>query len=141
MNFRLTTMTVLWGGCALLAAQSGPPIKKTTVTATSPASGKEMYLHYCASCHGKEGKGDGPAAVALKVPPKNLATMAARNGGKFPDFRVAGAIEGSDKVAAHGSRDMPIWGEVFNGMDPGGAATAKLRIGNLTEYIKSIQVR
>jgi len=122
-------------------AQNGPQIKKTTVTATSPVSGKEMYLHYCASCHGTAGKGDGPAAAALKVTPTNLTMLASKNNGAFPDFRISRVIEGSDNLTAHGSRDMPIWGEVFNRMDASGTSTTKLRIGNLTDYLKSIQTK
>ena len=141
MNSRFTTIATLLCGSCLLAAQSAPQIKKTTVSPTSPASGKEMYVQYCATCHGKEGKGDGPAAQALKAQPANLTTLTVNNHGTFPDFRIARAIEGTDKVAAHGSRDMPIWGEVFNRMDAGGAATTKLRVENLAEYIKSLQAK
>lgn len=141
MNFPFLTIAALLCGSFLLAAQGTPQIKKTTVTPTSPTSGKDMYLQYCATCHGKEGKGDGPAAKALKVQPTNLTTLASNHHGSFPDFRIARVIEGSDNLAAHGSRDMPIWGEVFNRMDAGGAASAKLRVENLTEYIKSLQAK
>lgn len=120
----------------LLSSQAGPQVKKTTASSTSPASGKEMYLHYCASCHGAGGKGDGPAARAMKTSPADLTRLAATNSGKFPDLKIARVIEGSDDLAAHGSRDMPTWGDVFHQMHP---ATAKLRIANLTEYLQSIQ--
>jgi mono/diheme cytochrome c family protein len=125
--------------CAILAAQSVPQVKKTAVTATSPASGREMYIQYCASCHGKDAKGGGPAAVALKVAPIDLTTLTSHNNGKFPDIRIARLIEGSDDLAAHGSREMPIWGEVFHQMDGSGASTTKLRVANLTGYLQSIQ--
>lgn len=141
MNSRFTTIAAFLCGSCLLGAQGGPHIKKTTVMPTSPASGKDMYLQYCAACHGKEGKGDGPAAKALKVPPTNLSALTSNNHGAFPDIRIARAIDGSDDLAAHGSRDMPIWGEVFNRMDAGGIASAKLRVQNLTEYIKSLQAK
>jgi len=98
-----------------------------------------MYTHYCASCHGTDGKGGGPAAKAMKAPPSDLTKLTARNGGKFPDLKVARLIEGNDQLAAHGSRDMPIWGEVFHQMDGSGMATAKLRVANLTSYLQSLQ--
>jgi len=68
MHSSRTAIVVLLFGCGILAGQSAPQIKKTPVKETSAASGKEMYVQYCASCHGKEGKGDGPAAAALKTP-------------------------------------------------------------------------
>ena len=141
MNSRFTTIEALLCGCCLLAAQSGPQIKKTMVTPTSPTSGKDMYLQYCAACHGKAGKGDGPAAKALKTQPTNLTTLTSNNHGAFPAIRIARVIQGTDDLAAHGSREMPIWGEVFTHMDAGGAASAKLRVDNLTEYIKSLQAK
>ena len=141
MSSRFTTIAALLCGCSLLAAQGGTNIKKTTVTQTSPTSGKDMYVQYCATCHGKEGKGDGPAAKALKMQPTDLTRLTSNNHGTFPDIRIARVIQGSDALAAHGSREMPIWGEVFTRMDAGGAASAKLRVENLTEYIKSLQAK
>ena len=124
-------------GCGLLCAQS-PQVKKTAVTATSPDSGKEMYVEYCAVCHGKDGRGGGPAATALKSAPTDLTKLSASNGGKFPETRVVHVIEGADNVIAHGSRDMPIWGALFNKLD-GSGAVAKARLANLTAYLQSIQ--
>ena len=136
----LTRLSVaLLSAIGLLTAQSVPQVKRMPVTATSPASGKDMYLHYCASCHGKDGKGDGPAAVALKSTPTNLTKLAAASHGKFPDAQVAHVIEGSDNVPAHGSVEMPVWGVVFRQMDGLGPSTSKLRIANLTAYLQSIQ--
>jgi mono/diheme cytochrome c family protein len=34
-----------------------PVVVKTAIKETSPASGKEMFTQYCATCHGTEGKG------------------------------------------------------------------------------------
>jgi len=139
MWFRFIATAAL--SCSFLAAQSGPQIKRTTAIASSPASGKDMYLQYCAPCHGKGGKGDGPAAAALKVAPTDLTLLASRNQGNFPDMRISRVIDGSDSLVAHGSRDMPIWGDVFHRMDGSGPEMMKLRIANLTAYLKSIQVK
>lgn len=141
MNPRLAAIMALLFTCGILGGQSSPQVKKTSVKDTSPASGKEMYLQYCASCHGKDGKDDGPAAAALKVPPTNLTSLAARNNGNFPDVRIARIIEGSDDLTAHGSRDMPTWGQVFHQMEGSGPATTKLRVANLTGYLKGLQAK
>lgn len=122
-----------------LSAQTPPVIKKAPANQTSPTSGKQMFMEYCAVCHGKEGKGDGPAAPALKKAPADLSTLSARNGGKFPDIRVARYIEGQDEVTAHGSRDMPVWGAVFHSI--GDTAATALRVSNLTDYVKSLQAK
>ena len=94
--------------------QPAPPtIKHVAAPYTTPSSGKEMYNAYCASCHGEDGKGDGPAAPALKMPTTNLTTLAAKNGGVFPAAHVAAVIQGDAMTAAHGSKDMPVWGPIF----------------------------
>src|ERR1035441_6083333 len=64
---------------------STPTIKHVPAAYTTPSSGKGMYDAYCASCHGLDGKGDGPAAPALKMPTTNLTTLAVNNKGVFPD--------------------------------------------------------
>ena len=127
---------------ALYAQNEGRPvIQKTPAGRTSVSSGKEMYLAYCAACHGAAGKGDGPASAALKSRPSDLTGLAKRNAGKFPELRVFGAIDGDLRVTAHGSKDMPTWGAVFRQMEGGDVAGAKLRIRNLTKYIESLQVK
>ena len=118
---------------------SAQTIKKGPVTATSPASGEEMFVTYCAVCHGKDGKGDGPASAALKKAPANLTTLTARNGGKFPDLKVANVIHGDPDTPAHGSREMPIWGTLFSSLNTNAPGTVQLRISNLTTYIKGLQ--
>jgi len=106
---------------------------------TAATSGKEMYLAYCATCHGKEGKGDGPVASALKVPPSDLTTLSKRNSGKFPSLEVANSISGGTGTPAHGSKEMPVWGPVFLNMEHQHDSQVRLRVANLTEYIKSLQ--
>src|SRR5262245_30674145 len=85
-------------------ANAQPVVKKASVTPTSAASGQEMFNAYCAVCHGKAGKGDGPAAPALKKNPANLTELTQRNGGKFPELQVYGTIKGESETPAHGSR-------------------------------------
>ncbi len=114
-------------------------VKRTPITPTSPTSGVEMFKSYCASCHGTDGKGSGPAAAALKTAPANLTILAAHNGGKFPEMKVYGAIKGDSNTPAHGSKEMPVWGSMFQAMSHGDQGQVQLRISNLTKYIASIQ--
>jgi mono/diheme cytochrome c family protein len=118
-----------------------PEIKHVPAAYTDPSSGKEMYKQYCASCHGLDGKGDGPAAPALKVPTTNLTTLAVKNGGTFPAAHVSAVIQGDAMTAAHGSKDMPVWGPIFHAMGGHSQAQVQLRIRNLTTYLESIQVK
>jgi mono/diheme cytochrome c family protein len=116
-----------------------PAIRRVPARPTSAASGKEMYESYCASCHGKDGKGNGPAAQALKTPPTDLTTLNQRSNGQFPAMRVQGVISGQVELPAHGAKDMPVWGPVFLHMSQGRPSEVKLRIDNLTDYVKSLQ--
>jgi mono/diheme cytochrome c family protein len=116
-------------------------IKKTPITYTSPASGQEMYNHYCAVCHGKDGKGNGPAASALKDPVTDLTTLAKRNQGEFPALRVAAVLRGQAQIGAHGTAEMPIWGPLFWRMSGGSGAEVQQRIANLSKYMESMQVK
>lgn len=76
-------------------------------------AGKSEYLASCAACHGADGKGKGPLSSELKVPPTDLTTLARKNGGVFPVSAVYEVIDGRHAVAAHGTRDMPIWGNRY----------------------------
>ncbi|MGB2606137.1 MAG: cytochrome c [Candidatus Sulfotelmatobacter sp.] len=119
--------------------QATPTVKHTTAPATSPASGKDMFMSYCASCHGKDAKGDGPAASALKQAPANLTTLATQNGGKYPADKVTSILRGQTKLVAHGDQDMPVWGPVFWKMSQGHEEQVQMRVANLNRYLQSIQ--
>jgi mono/diheme cytochrome c family protein len=97
-------------------------------------------MAYCAVCHGKDAKGGGPAAAAMKLPVPDLTTLAGRNGGKFNYFAVEDIIRGTgkDPTKAHGTEDMPVWGPVFTAAISD-TASRTLRIKNLVTYIQSIQ--
>jgi len=78
--------------------------------------GKWEFQSSCASCHGTDGKGKGPVAEQLKVPPPDLTMLAKKNNGVFPTNDVYQTISGLQRMAAHGSHEMPIWGFRFNPM-------------------------
>jgi len=108
---------------------------------STPSSGKQMFKDYCAACHGIEGKGDGPAVEFLKVPPPDLTTMANRYNEKSVAQRVQGVLRfgPESKANAHGTIDMPLWGQAFRSLNPDNQAVAKLRIYNLSKYVDSMQ--
>jgi mono/diheme cytochrome c family protein len=116
-------------------------VQHVAIKPTSPASGKEMYTSYCAVCHGADGKGGGPAASALKTPPADLTQLSKSNGGKYPALKVSGIIRGTSDLAAHGSKDMPVWGPLFWGMSNGHESEVQQRVANLTHYIESLQAK
>src|SRR5581483_9092947 len=98
---------------AVCLAQNNKDYTKK-IEITYSLNGQEMYKTWCATCHGVEGKGDGPAASALKTPPADLTMLSKKHGGRYPFERVRAFIEGKEaKADAHGSREMPIWGDVF----------------------------
>jgi mono/diheme cytochrome c family protein len=100
-----------------------------------------MYTAYCAVCHGADGKGGGPAASALKVPPTDLTLLAKNNGGKYPAIKVSSTIHGEGGLPAHGSKDMPVWGSLFWSLSRGHEAEVQQRVSNLTKYIESLQAK
>jgi mono/diheme cytochrome c family protein len=116
-------------------------IEKTPAPYTSAASGQEMYKAYCASCHGLDGKGKGPAAPALKGPVPDLTTIKARNGGTFPSAHVVQVVRGDSNSPSHGSKDMPVWGPVFLAVSEHQPARVQQRAQNLTSYIESLQAK
>jgi len=121
--------------------QTKKVIQHAPIKETSPASGKEMYTTYCAVCHGTDGKGGGPAASALKLPPTDLTQLSKKNGGKSPALKVTSAIRGEGDVPAHGSKDMPVWGSLFWNMSHGHEGEVQQRVANLTKYIESLQAK
>ena len=136
----LPLIALLFG--ALFAfGQDKPTVKQVKAGYSDPASGKAMFQSYCSACHGKEGKGDGPAAAALKKGPSDLTILARRNAGKFPALAVQSSIAGEPGgAAAHGSKDMPVWGDVFHSMTSNDSIT-KMRMRNLVAYIEALQVK
>ncbi len=101
-------------------------------------AGPDLFQAYCASCHGSDAKGHGPAAIALKTPVPDLTRLARNNGGKFPDARVRKTIMGEDVIASHGSREMPVWGPIFHQIEED-VDRGNVRLENLVKYLESIQ--
>jgi mono/diheme cytochrome c family protein len=105
--------------------------------------GEPYFEAYCTSCHGLAGEGDGLAASGLNTPPADLARIAARRGGAFPDGEIAKHIDGRFDVPERGARDMPVWGRRLSESVPEAGARELLtrgKIAVLVEYLKAIQV-
>jgi mono/diheme cytochrome c family protein len=138
----LTGAALLVTALVPLAAQDKPTIKRVPAQPIASLDGKDNFQEYCAVCHGKDARGNGPAAPALKTPPADLTTIAKRRKGQFPSTEISEIIEGSQGLAAHGNREMPMWGSVFRAIGTGeGDQTHLLRVRNLVKYLQSLQVK
>jgi len=100
--------------------------------------GPTLFINYCASCHGVHGKGNGPAAPALRVKVPDLTQIKRRSHGQFPRARLRDIIEGANGPVAHGSREMPVWGPLFHQIDAD-QDLGNVRVENLVNFIESIQ--
>jgi mono/diheme cytochrome c family protein len=134
----LVALVVVFASAAVAFAQTQPKIETAPMKRTSAADAPGMFQSYCAACHGKDAKGNGPAAAALKKAPADLTRISARNGGTFPAVKVKRYIEGADEVAAHGTRDMPMWAGLFRSLE---RDTAAMRVQGLSDYLESLQVK
>lgn len=129
---RFVSLLMIAIGCI---AQDRSPRKLITTL-----DGKEIFNSYCASCHGLDAKGHGPVAKVIRSGVPDL-TILTRTKGKFPTAELESFILGTGKnAAAHGSRDMPVWGPLFrhveNDQDLG-----LVRARRVVEYIQSLQKR
>ncbi len=100
-------------------------------------AGRDWYVNYCASCHGRNGKGDGPVAGALTKSPADLTKLSQANGGVFPSARVYESIDGTHDVAAHGTREMPVWGSGTRYAPE----IVRSRMRDIVEYVSALQGR
>jgi mono/diheme cytochrome c family protein len=115
-------------------------VKRVPPVGTSALDGKGLYQQFCASCHGKDAKGGGPAADALKQRPTDLTQISRQNGGKFPDTRIMAVLKGDQAVGAHGSQEMPTWGKTFNDIS-GNLSVSQGRMHALVMYLEEIQAK
>lgn len=146
-----------WVFMLLLILIANVPVHSNTVLAQSggklaspyvSGSGAQQFIQYCAPCHGNDGIGNGPVASELKRKPANLTLLSKNNNGVFPTSEVHDFIFGTREIAAHGTREMPVWGYAFM-FRPGAMAgpfvpvrtpqQAEEKINLLVDYLKSIQ--
>lgn len=138
-----------FGAAAICAAafNIGAPARAQSNSATNDqelpplirsVKGPDLFRAYCASCHGIDAKGNGPAAASLKTKPADLTVLTEKNRGTFPEARVRKIIMGDDVIASHGSREMPIWGPIFHQIEED-IDRGNVRLQNLVQYLESIQ--
>ena len=141
MRFNVTAglvMTTLMGA----AMMSVPAAARPSAQVGRLLQGEQLFKAYCASCHGRTGKGDGPFVQALKTPPADLSLLTQRNGGTFPRERVIRLIEeGKPAEEAHGSKEMPVWGPIFSAMSHGSFKATNPRVEDVVSYLESIQAK
>ena len=113
--------------------------------------GKIEFERNCSICHGLYARGDGPYAAILNTRVPDLTMLSERNSGTFPFQRVYDTIDGTNIIKAHGTREMPIWGQTYREKAeenyfnrrafPWDAEPfVRARILALTEYVARLQV-
>jgi mono/diheme cytochrome c family protein len=133
-------LVILVFSALAMGQQSGAETKTAAAAKNEPISGKQLYVSYCAMCHGTDAKGGGPFSPQLKAWPPDLTQLAKKNNGTYPAMHVAEMVDGEfGKASAHGSRDMPIWGPVFRSMAHGHNDNAQFRINSIVKYVESLQ--
>ena len=99
-------------------AAAGKRLNPVPANAASIEQGWQLFTKNCTACHGRAGRGDGPAAASLKPHPADLAMMA----GHHPDGDLAWKI-------ANGRGAMPAWKGTLS----------EDQIWILVNYIKSLR--
>ncbi len=123
----------------VLPGQKPPSTPAHSSTSHIPLDGARIFQAHCATCHGADGGGHGPASAALKEPLQDLRLISQRNSGKFPEQHVRDVIEGKQSAPpAHGSREMPIWGPIFHQVEAD-QDWGEVRLEAVTKYLESIQ--
>lgn len=114
----------------------------TTVGSAEVDAGKELYVQYCSSCHGEDGRGNGPVSAYLKIAVPDLTVLKKNNKGIYPTDKVMSAIDGRRTVRGHGDSKMPVWGEIFRKDAAGGKYAelqALLKAKLIAEYVATLQ--
>ena len=112
--------------------------------AQDPDAGHELYMDYCASCHGVDADGKGPFATGNNANVPALTGLAQANEGEFPMLDVIHVIDGRTGLRGHGG-PMPIFGALFRSQMSdrfgryGEVIETRGRILSIAYYLESIQ--
>lgn len=136
MKRRLFSLAVLVCGVWLFAGSIASLQTASGQVKDKNEKGRQLYYQYCASCHGTDAMGNGPAAASMKVMPPSLKNLKGPDG-KFPSLKVQSIITGEVDVPAHGSKEMPVWGRYFR--QTKGDSAARLSIYALVKYLEAFQ--
>jgi mono/diheme cytochrome c family protein len=125
---------------ASVFAATAATAQQTAESFSAGTDGAAIYKTYCAVCHGKEARGDGPLADNLRHAPPDLTLLAKRNAGKFDADAVHRMIDGRSPIKGHGGPDMPIWGDAFKrSSEKSDEKAVKERIAAVVAHLKSLQ--
>ncbi|MBW2413361.1 MAG: c-type cytochrome [Deltaproteobacteria bacterium] len=128
---------------ACTSAERGGGSEPSAGSAPPAEVGGQLFGAYCASCHGMDATGNGPAAAKLDPRPANLTQIARRNGGRFDAEQVAAYIDGRSWIESHGSSEMPVWGRPLDDRNEKILTTETLlspvSIHDIVEYLRTIQ--
>jgi mono/diheme cytochrome c family protein len=132
---------MLAGAWVIAALGLGVPTDATAASKAAIEAGKKSYMKHCATCHGPTATGDGVAASTFQNKPIDLTTLAQKNGGKFPTLEVINIVKGATSIPAHGTREMPVWGEILGHPLKGEYSEdrANAQILEIANYLQSIQ--
>ena len=136
----LVALSLFLLATATLDAQAGKPAQpdNSFPPLIRSTQGADLFRAYCASCHGANAQGHGPAAAALRATVPDLTLITKRNGGEFPVERLRRIISGDHVLASHGSREMPVWGPIFHQVETD-VDRGNVRMENLIKYLETIQ--
>jgi len=141
---------IVAAGVGTASSQTAPvsptPAAETLKQAVGPdlseaSLGETIYVRYCAACHGRSLKGDGPVASGLVNRPIDLTALASRSGGTFPYDKVVAMIDGRRTTRMHGTPDMPVWGEVFALTSGTDAPSAESAVKRIAHYVWANQAK
>ena len=127
---------------AVLVVMPARALPQAKPSPRSGMAGSQTYKLYCAVCHGKKGKGDGPLAAGLRSKPPDLTLMARDNGGEYPAEEIARTVDGRKPLEGHGGPDMPVWGDVFKKSGSGSDdEEVKRKIQSVVAFLERLQAK
>lgn len=140
MALMLMGSLFLMTGCSETQDQQEAQVQQAS-QADPIVNGRTSYESYCLSCHGDDGKGNGEVTGDLATLPADLTQLTALNNGAFPVEKIYLTIDGRRELEAHGTREMPVWGNIWSesGGEPVNEEVVERRINELIEYLRTIQ--
>lgn len=137
--------TLLFFASIILGALPFHSMAESSTYEETLSAGNRTYDRFCSVCHGKEAKGNGIYKENLKISPSDLTILASKNNDTFPWIMMYQIIDGNDITIAHGTNEMPIWGELFDisnwdkGYKEHSKAITRGRIFEVLVYLDFIQ--
>jgi mono/diheme cytochrome c family protein len=127
---------------ALIAAALAACLPAAAAVAQDDPGARE-YMSSCASCHGENGKGEGPLAELMTVAVPDLTQLSAQNDGAFPMLQVIQVIDGRSGIRGHGY-PMPVWGsrykaEAMRAGEYSAEIVTRGRVLSLALYLEAMQ--